>query len=74
LQASPSEYAARTRALRLEIRGLDAEAIEAKVAARASAKAAKDWATADALRGELTALGVELTDVSDGTTKWKVAP
>ena len=57
-----------------DIDGLDAEAIEAKVAARASAKAAKDWATADALRGELTALGVELTDVSDGTTKWKVAP
>jgi cysteinyl-tRNA synthetase len=74
LQAPPAEYAARTRALRLRIRGLDAAAIEAKVAARAAAKAAKDWTTADALRAELTALGVELTDVSDGTTKWKVAP
>jgi cysteinyl-tRNA synthetase len=74
LQASPAEYAARTRTLRLAIRGLDAAAIDAKVTARAAAKTAKDWATADAIRAELTALGVELTDVTDGTTKWKIAP
>ncbi len=74
LQASVADYAVRTRARRLSLRGLDAGAIEGKVAARAAAKAEKDWSTADAIRAELTALGVELTDVPDGTTKWRVAP
>jgi cysteinyl-tRNA synthetase len=74
LQASPAAYAARTRELRLRIRGLDAVAVEAKVQARAEAKGAKDWTTADAIRAELTNLGVELTDAPDGTSRWRVLP
>jgi cysteinyl-tRNA synthetase len=33
---------------------------------RAAARAAKDWATADALRDELAGRGVTVTDTADG--------
>ncbi len=42
--------------------------IEAMIAARAEAKAAKNYARADEIRGELTAMGVTLKDSKDGTT------
>ena len=47
--------------------GLSGE-IEAKIAARAAAKSGKDWATADAIRDELTAMGIAIKDGADGTT------
>ena len=72
-QADAASYAARTRARRLGLRGLDEAAIEAKVAARTAAKNAKDFANADALRGELVALGIELTDSAEGS-RWRVNP
>jgi cysteinyl-tRNA synthetase len=42
------------------------------VAERTRARAARDWATADALRERLAAMGVEVEDRPDGTTAWKV--
>ena len=48
--------------------GLDAEAIEQRIKARAAAKQARDFAAADAIRAELAALGVELKDTPQGTT------
>ena len=51
----------------------DAERIEALIADRNAARQAKDFARADALRDELTALGVELEDRRDGTTLWRRA-
>ena len=42
--------------------------IEALVARRVAARAAKDWPAADRLRGELTALGVEVMDSATGAT------
>jgi cysteinyl-tRNA synthetase len=42
--------------------------VEARIAARAEAKAGKDWPTADAIRDELTALGVAIKDGPEGTT------
>jgi cysteinyl-tRNA synthetase len=48
--------------------GLDAAAIEAKIAERQAAKAAKDYAGADAIRQELLALGIALKDSPSGTT------
>ena len=48
--------------------GLDAAAIEARIAARAAAKAAKDFALADGIRRELAAQGIELKDGPAGTT------
>jgi cysteinyl-tRNA synthetase len=38
---------------------------------RAAARAAKDWAAADAVRDQLKAAGVEITDTPDGP-KWSV--
>jgi len=42
------------------------EAVHALAAARAAARAAKDWAEADRLRGELQAAGWEIEDQSGG--------
>jgi cysteinyl-tRNA synthetase len=48
--------------------GLDATAIEAAIAARNTAKAAKNYAEADHIRKELAAQGIELKDGLQGTT------
>lgn len=50
--------------------GLTAK-IEEMIAHRAEAKKAKDYATADAIRAELTAMGVTLEDTPQGT-KYKI--
>ncbi|MBX9936052.1 MAG: cysteine--tRNA ligase [Burkholderiaceae bacterium] len=47
---------------------LDASAIEAHIAARAAAKAAKNWAEADRIRKELQAQGIVLKDSPTGTS------
>jgi cysteinyl-tRNA synthetase len=41
------------------------------IAARAQARADKDFARADALRDELSALGVEVMDGAEGS-RWRV--
>jgi cysteinyl-tRNA synthetase len=71
MQASGAEFAARTRARRLKIRGLDARTLDAKVRARSDARGAKDFQRADALRKELDALGVEVLDSGTEST-WRV--
>jgi cysteinyl-tRNA synthetase len=48
--------------------GLDESAIEAQIAARAAAKAAKNFAEADRIRKELAELGIVLKDSPTGTT------
>jgi cysteinyl-tRNA synthetase len=71
MQASTEDFFSRTRARRLQVRGLDAAAIDAKVKERTSARTAKDFARADAIRAELEAQGIELQDVlGGGPTKW----
>jgi cysteinyl-tRNA synthetase len=73
LQSTPEAYRARTLEQRLAVRKLTREGIEAKIAERASARAAKDFARGDAIRDELSALGVEIADTPDGTT-FRLAP
>lgn len=47
--------------------GVDSEFIEAKIAERAAAKKAKNYALADAIRKELSDMGIILEDTSAGT-------
>jgi cysteinyl-tRNA synthetase len=51
---------------------LDTTRIEALIAQRDAARAARDFARADAVRGELAALGIAIEDGPHGT-RWKVA-
>ena len=46
--------------------------IEEKLQARAAAKAAKDFATSDAIRDELTAMGIAIMDTPEGTVWEKI--
>jgi cysteinyl-tRNA synthetase len=64
-------YRERTLSRRLIARDLSAEEIETKLALRASARDAKDFARADQIRAELSSLGVEIADSPGGTT-WTV--
>ncbi|WP_194711035.1 cysteine--tRNA ligase [Noviherbaspirillum soli] len=51
----------------------DADAIEARIAARAAAKKAKDFAEADRIRAELLSDGIVLEDKAGGVTEWRRA-
>ena len=52
--------------------GIKEADIEAQIAARAAAKAAKNWAEADRIRKELLDQGIVLKDSAAGTT-WEAA-
>ena len=52
--------------------GLDEAALQAQIAARAAAKAAKNFAEADRIRNDLLAQGIVLKDSATGTT-WEAA-
>jgi cysteinyl-tRNA synthetase len=53
--------------------GLAADAVDANVAERTAARAARDWAAADALRESLSADGILVEDGADGS-RWSVDP
>jgi cysteinyl-tRNA synthetase len=55
---------------RTERASLDAE-VEALIAGRSAAKAARNWPEADRLRDQLKSMGVLLEDRKDGTVRWK---
>ncbi|MBK9034747.1 MAG: cysteine--tRNA ligase [Myxococcales bacterium] len=72
LADDPVRYAHGRRARLVRARGLDAAAVEALLTARTEARAAKDFTRADAVRGELIALGVEILDTPAGSD-WRVS-
>ena len=67
----PKAFLSRIRARRIQKMGLTEAAIDAKLVERVTARANKDFARADAVRQELSDLGVELMDTPQGTT-WRV--
>ena len=66
LQDDPQQF------LQAGATGVDAAAIEAQIAARATAKAEKNWAEADRIRKALLEQGIVLKDSAAGTT-WEAA-
>lgn len=64
---------AQREADRIGASGIDVARVEALVAERKAARAAKDWAASDRARDALTAMGVSVKDNKDGTTTWTVA-
>ena len=51
---------------------LDAGQIDSLIVERNAARDARDFTRADAIRDELTAMGIELEDTRDGT-RWKIS-
>jgi cysteinyl-tRNA synthetase len=51
--------------------GLTLDEIDARIAARAAAKRAKDYAEADRIRAELLEAGIALEDKPGGSTEWR---
>jgi cysteinyl-tRNA synthetase len=67
----PKEFA-QWREARAPTPTVPVEEIDRRIAARLSARKARDFAEADRIRDELSAMGVVLKDSKDGTT-WEVA-
>ncbi len=71
LGSAPADFLAARRARQVKSLGIDTAQVAALMVERTTARAAKDFARADAIRGELAALGVELLDTPGGTD-WRV--
>ena len=67
----PGRYLHARRERLVGWRGVDVARVAALLAERTTARAAKDFARGDAIRGELAAMGVELHDTPQGTD-WSV--
>ncbi|MGE6759228.1 cysteine--tRNA ligase [Corallococcus sp. AB049A] len=68
----PGEWLLRRRDRAVRERGIDVAEVERLLSERTAARAAKDFAKADQVRGALKALGVDIMDTPAGTS-WKVA-
>jgi cysteinyl-tRNA synthetase len=66
--SEPAAWLARRRDLKARRLGLDVARVEAILAARAAARAARDFGAADRCRDELAALGVNVQDGPAGTS------
>lgn len=67
----PLAFMEELRSLRIQRKGIDREAVEALLQKRLEARKAKDFDQADAIRGELANLGVEVMDTPAGQV-WDV--
>ncbi|MFZ5571157.1 MAG: cysteine--tRNA ligase [Thermodesulfobacteriota bacterium] len=68
---SPGVYFQKRAALAARGTDVDANRVEDLIKAREAARKARDWATADRIRAELTAMDVVLEDRPEGTI-WRV--
>ncbi|MGE0546521.1 MAG: cysteine--tRNA ligase [Kofleriaceae bacterium] len=71
LASPPAEYLRDRRARLVQRNSIAVDRVEALLSERTSARASKDFARADAIRAELSAIGVELLDTPGGTD-WRV--
>jgi len=71
LAASPAIYLGERRERLIRRENIDVPAIDSMIASRKAARAAKDFARADAIRGELAALRIAVYDSPTGT-EWNV--
>jgi cysteinyl-tRNA synthetase len=71
LQRRPEEALLAIRGKAAARRGIDPAMVEARIAERTAARAARDFARSDAIRDELLGLGAALMDGPQGTS-WKV--
>ena len=73
LGENPSDFLTGLKARLLKERNLSESDIEALISQRLAARKNKDFAKADAVRKQLTDMGLELKDRPDGTD-WDVIP
>jgi cysteinyl-tRNA synthetase len=71
LRDNPASYVNSRKKAILEALDMDEHALFKLIDERDAARAAKDWARADAIRDELLAKGIEIKDSAEGTT-WSV--
>jgi cysteinyl-tRNA synthetase len=71
LQQDIATYISTTKQEVLKQNNITESDILDAISARANAKAAKDWATADSIRNDLSAKGILLKDGVNGTS-WDV--
>jgi cysteinyl-tRNA synthetase len=71
LQRTPADAVRALRTKAAARKGIDPAEVEARIAERAAARKAKDFARGDAIRDALLAMGVALLDGPEGTT-WDV--
>ena len=67
-----SETAAQWKGRKQHASGVDAGLVDSLIAARAAARARKDFGESDRIRDDLAAMGVVIKDSKDGTT-WEIA-
>ncbi len=70
--AAPVEFLARLRSTRARRTGIDPIIVETLLEERKQARTNKDFARSDAVRDELTAMGVEVRDTPEGA-QWDVS-
>jgi len=67
-----SETAAQWKGRKQQASGVNVSLVDSLIAARAAARARKDFGESDRIRDELAAMGVVIKDSNDGTT-WEIA-